>query len=464
MLSTSDALNHSIYEFGPFQVQSSERQLLRNGIKVPVTAKTFDTLLFLLQRRGRLVEKSEIMEAIWPDSFVEEGNLSVTIHMIRRALGDDGEHKYIETISKRGYRFAESAREIVKSSPEWSGVPRTHGLPLTRLPQDSKVQPAQWPSNDSKAYQFYLKGRYFWNKRTENGLRRSIECFQQATIEDPQYAVAYAGLADSYALLGSYGVEPAQQAYPSAKSAALKALQLDASLSETYTSLGMISFFYEWNWPQAEREFRCAIDLNPKYPLARTWYAVYLAAVGRNSEAIDEVQRAQELDPVSLIINTEVGRIFYLTHKHDQAVVAYRGVIDLDPHFARAHTRLGMAYAAERNFGEAINEFQQAKQISGHDPYLDGLLGFAYALSGSTAKARKVLKELMQRLHREYVPAFSMALVYIGLGDRDQAMELLAKSSSDRSTYMVFAKADPLLDSVRLDPRFSSLLDRMGLQ
>jgi DNA-binding winged helix-turn-helix (wHTH) protein/TolB-like protein/Flp pilus assembly protein TadD len=622
-----------IYEFGAFRIDRFERQLLCSGSPVPVTAKAFDTLLLLVQRTGHLVEKSEIMQAVWPDSFVEEGNLTVTIHMLRKALGDDGgEHKYIETVAKRGYRFvrevhkpgspdlvlaiAESqAPAILGTTPPprpWSftnsvfrisiltlltflvvvyamrgrkqseGETKIHSLAvlpfrslgsdhtqdylahgitdgiITRLgatgkvdvrpvnylaeyghspvdplsvgrhekvdsiltgnfevlpdkvrvtaqlvrvsdgnllwtntftesPQrmfalegevenrvaesltsslgdETKIHAAKLENQNFKAYQLYLLGRYFWNKRTVDGLHRSIEYFQQATVEDPHYAVAFAGLADSYALLGSYGVEPSEQAYPNAKSAALRALQIDDSLSEAHASLGMISFYYEWNWQRAELEFRRSIKLNPNYPVAHEWFAENLAAVGRTEEALAQVQRAQELDPLSLIINTGIGRVFYLTRRYDQAVVAYRKVIDLDPQFARAHTRLGMTYAAERRYADAIREFQLAQQLSGPDPYLDGLLGYVYGLSGKTAKARKLLQELTAKhSRREFVPAFTMALICIGLGERDQALDWLSESYADRSCYMVFAKTEPLLDPVRSDPRFLELLNRLGL-
>jgi len=317
---------------------------------------------------------------------------------------------------------------------------------------------------DSKAYQLYVEGRYFWNKRTDEGLRRSIEYFQRATIEDQHYALAFAGLADSYTLLASYGVESAKQAYPNAKAAALKALELDPSLAEAHTSLGMVSFYYEWNWPQAEEEFRRSIKLNPNYPLAHTWYALDLAAMGRQEESITQMRRAADLDDLSLSINTELGRVYYWNHQYDRAIAAYRKAIDLDPQFARAHTRLGITYAAQRHFADAISEFKQARSLSGPDPYLDGLVGFAQAFSGNAGAAKKLLEELTERSQHEYVPAFSMALICIGLGERDLAFEWLAKSYQDRSTYMVWVKADPLLDSIRSDPRFTALLNQMGLQ
>jgi tetratricopeptide (TPR) repeat protein len=260
-----------------------------------------------------------------------------------------------------------------------------------RLSDSSKPPKADRQSHDFEAYKMYLEGRYFWNKRTEEGLRRSIELFQRATLEDPQYAAAYAGLADAYALLGSYGVEPAEQAYPSARSAALNAIRLDDSMPEAYASLGMISFYYEWNWRQAEEDFRHSIQLNPQYALAHTWYAVHLAAMGRNEEAVEQIQQAQRLNPLSLVTNTELGRVYYLVHDFEHSIQAYRRVIDLEPQFGRAHARLGMAYLAVGKFKDAAAEFQLAQKLSGSDPYLDGLLGYALARSGQITNAEKLL-------------------------------------------------------------------------
>lgn len=622
--------NGRIYKFGPFSIDQTERRLLREGIPVSVTAKAFDTLLLLVQRSKHLVEKSEIMQAIWPDSFVEEGNLSVTIHMLRKVLGDDSsEFKYIETVAKRGYRFVGEVQEVVASEfqlpctdvnesillpavgsrrtfstsiilrvaflilvaitvvfaamralkPSEAGA-RVRSLAvlpfrvwnsdsaesylrlgladaiITKLANsgqiiirptsavlkyaDSQADPlaigreqgvdailvgylevlpdhvratvqlirvsdggllwadtfekdpqqilalddavaervarslsVRLPSGtksfqahretDSKAYQLYLEGRYFWSKRTEQGLRRSIEYFQQATIEDAQYAPAYAGLADSYVLLDSYGVEPASQAYPMAKATALKALQLDDSLAEAHASLGMVYFYYEWNWSEASKEFKRAIALNPNYALARSWYALSLGSIGKYDEALYQARLAQSVDPLSLEIYTVVGRIFYLNHQYDQSITAYRKVIDLDPHYARAHVRLGMTFAAQGAFGDAIHEFEESQRLSGSDPYVEGLMGYAVSRSRDTGRAHNMLQDLSQHSRGKEVPAFSMALIFIGLGERDQAIAWLTKSYQDRSSYMVYAKTEPLLDPVRSDPRFSALLRQMGL-
>jgi tetratricopeptide (TPR) repeat protein len=308
-----------------------------------------------------------------------------------------------------------------------------------------------------------LEGRFFWNKRTADGLRRSIEFFQRAVIEDSGYAAAYAGLADSFVLLDSYGVEPASRAYPLAKATALKALQLNDSLAEAHASLGMVYFYYEWNWSAADKEFKRAIALDQNYALARSWYALNLGAMGQYEEALDQVRRALELDPLSLEINTVVGRIFYLSRQYDQSIYAYRKVIDLDRHYARAHARLGMTYAAAEVFGDAIREFEESQRLSGSDPYIQGLTGYACAKSGNIAGAHELLGELNQRSRQQDVRAFGLALICIGLGKIEEAVAWLTKSYEDRSSYMAYAKTDPLLDPVRPNQQFAALLRQMGL-
>jgi DNA-binding winged helix-turn-helix (wHTH) protein/Flp pilus assembly protein TadD len=564
-----------IYEFGPFRVLPSDRLLVRSGEHVPLTAKAFDVLLVMIRKRGHLVEKSALMMAVWADSFVEEGNLAVTISMLRKALDENGEHKYIQTVPGHGYRFVADVREIAEIR-SLAVLPFQHSNPLQETPEylavgladsiitklvgtgelvvrstsavlkyvDAPIDPvavgreqkvdaivtgyidtsfnpvritaqmiwardgsliwadtfeedpqrifaiggrvadriAQLTSNSTRtrraeqkrmprpetqnpeAYRLYLQGRYFWNKRTKKGLLRSIEYFRQATTEDPQYSLAYAGLADSFVLLGSYGVESAQRVYPSAEAAARKALELDDALAEAHASQGMISFYFEWNWTKAEEEFRLAIALNPNYALTCEWYAIALAALGRQKDALDQIRRAQSLDPLSLIINTAVGRVFYLGRHYDLAINAFCNVFDLDPNFARAHTHLGTVYAARGGFDEALREFEEARRLSEFDPYLNGLIGYTYALSGDTGKAHEVLASLSQQSDsNRYVPAFTIALVYIGLGDKGLAFKWLERAWHERSTYLAFAKTDPLLDQVRSDPRFNDLLRQMKL-
>jgi DNA-binding winged helix-turn-helix (wHTH) protein/TolB-like protein/Flp pilus assembly protein TadD len=318
-------------------------------------------------------------------------------------------------------------------------------------------------TNNAEAHELYLRGRYFWSTRTGDGLRRSIDYLQQATTKDPEYARAYAGLADSYVLLATYGVESPQKAYPASRGAALNALRLDNSLAEAHAALGMIAFYYGWNWSESEHEFQLALALNPNDAGAETWYGLNLVAMGRVEEAMDLVQRAKEIDPLSPEINVALGRLYYSSRQYEKAINVYRKVIELNPNFARAHMRLGMTYMAQRALGDSLYEFEEAKRLAPDDPYVDGLLGCAEALSGNTLAAQKLLEGLTLRSSEQYVPAFSIVLVYIGLGERDRALEWLERAYQDRSAYMVYAKTDPLLDPLRSDPQFISILHRMRL-
>lgn len=319
-------------------------------------------------------------------------------------------------------------------------------------------------SENSKAYRLYLEGRYFWNQRTTEGLRKGIECFRRAIKEDPEYALAFSGLADSYVLLASHGVQSALDALPIAKEAAQTALKLDASLAEARTSLGMVHFYYEWDWEKARQEFQQAIFLNPNYIVARMWYASNLATLGKFNEALLQVRHAEDLDPLSLGVHIKAGRLHYWSRDYTQAISSFRKVLGLNPLHARAHTRLGMTYAAKQAYQEALDEFKTAQQIAGADPYLDGLIGYVQARSGRRSTAAKILKDLKTRALNAYVPAFSAALIHIGLNDDQSALTWLEKAYDDRSAYMVFAKVEPLLDPMRSHPRFTELLARMNLQ
>jgi tetratricopeptide (TPR) repeat protein len=225
----------------------------------------------------------------------------------------------------------------------------------------------------------------------------------------------------------------------------------------------MIAFYYGWNWSESEHEFQQALALNPNDAGAESWYSLNLTAMGRVEEAMDLVQRAKEIDPLSPEINVVLGRLYYSSRQYEKATNVYRKVIELNPNFARAHMRLGMTYMAQRDFGDSIHEFEEAKRLAPADPYADGLLGCAEALSGNTAAAHKLLEELTLRSQDQYVPAFSIALIYIGLGEHDRALDWLERAYQDRSAYMVYAKTDPMLDPLRSDPQFISLLHRMRL-
>lgn len=323
----------------------------------------------------------------------------------------------------------------------------------------------EWPGEEttnSQAYSLYLHGLYFLNKRTPDSIRQSINYFHQAIAKDQGYAPSYADLAVAYVSLGSYGESPVQL-YPNAQEAASKAVDLDHSLAAAHAALAMESFHYGWQWAEAEKQFQSAIYLNPTDAMDHAWYAQYLAAMGRNKEALEQAQHAQQLDPVSPTVNTAVGRVLYWDRDYDRAIDRFREVLTLEPQFSNAHTRLGVAYLAKGDLGDAVREFETARKLTDTDEYLDGLLGYAEGRSGKTVEARKVLEDLIRKSHTQYVPAFCIALVYIGLGDHDRALDWLEKAYEDRSTYMVYAKTDALLDPIRSDRRFVDLIENMGL-
>ena len=629
------------YEFGPFQLDPPERLLRCDGQPVSLTPKAFDLLLVLVDRSGHLVEKEELLRIVWPSSFIEEGNLAVTISLLRKALNDDrGHHRYIETVSKRGYRFVAEVKRLddsalVIASANKAGVPPQLALRAEPIPQSA---PEQGPRHEEKlfgflmfggavlsllillglglayrkdltrqissapvinsiavlpfqalgtnspdkflelgmadavitrlantgritvrptsaiqqyagthlspqavgreqgvdavldgriqrdadrvrvtvqlirvrdgvqlwadtfdrkftdvfaledaladmaaqsirlkltgaetlkftkrstenpaAYEAYMKGRYFWNKRTDSGLKKGLDYFQEAIKLDPGFAEAFVGIADSYAMLGLYAVIPPTQAFPSAKDAGTRALQMDDSLATAHATLGFIEFYYDWNVSVADTEFQRALAENPHYAMAHSWYGESLAAKGDYPEAVLEAQRALQDDPLSMIVSSNAGWTFALAGQYDRSIETLKKAIDVDSAFPRTHFRLAEVYEQRGQYALAIQEFEQAVALSGGDPYYEGSLGHAYAASGDSDKARGVLRNLQSRPTSQYVPPYAVALVYAGLGDNDQAFRWLQKAVDGRSTPMVFFRSDPELAELRSDPRFAPI-------
>jgi tetratricopeptide (TPR) repeat protein len=314
-----------------------------------------------------------------------------------------------------------------------------------------------------EAYQLYLKGRFYANKRTGEAARKSIEYFNQAIEKDPNYALGYAGLADAYALLTTFSDSPPQESFPKSKAAARLALDLDEALAEAHASLASALFFYDRNFPEAEREFQRAIELNPNYATAHHWYGVtYLAKVERFDEAIAEVKRAQELDPLSLIINADLGNTYIQAHQYDKAIEQLQKTIEMDQSFYFAHWQLGVAYEMKGDFQNAIAEYQKARQLN-DDPWVLALLGHVSAATGRRDEALKILDQLNQISKQRFVKAYGFAVVYAGLGEKDQAFQWLEKSYQDREPRITRIKVDPLLDNLHSDPRFADLVRRVGL-
>ncbi len=631
-----------LYEFGPFQLDPPERLLLCDGQPVSLTPKAFDLLLVLVDRSGHLVEKEELLRIVWPGSFIEEGNLAVTISLLRKALNDDrGHHRYIETVSKKGYRFVAEVKRLDDSALVIASTSKPEALPnqelraeltvsragsesrvrvkgklfrflvfggvvlslliliglglahrkdlarqtsptpvinslavlpfqtlgtnspdkflelgmadavITRLgntgritvrptsaiqqyagtqlsPQavgreqgvdavlDGRIQRdadrvrvtvqlirvqdgvqlwadtferkftdvfaledaladmaaqsirlkltgaetlkfTKRSTENPAAYEAYMKGRYFWNKRTDSGLKKGLDYFQEAIKLDPGFAEAYVGVADSYAMLGLYAVIPPTEAFPAAKDAATRALQMDNSLATAHATLGFINFYYDWNVSVADTEFQRALQENSHYAMAHSWYGESLAAKGEYPEAVLEAQRALQDDPLSMIVSSNAGWTFALAGQYDRSIETLKKAIDVDPTFPRTHFRLAEVYEQRGQYALAIPEFEQAVLLSGGDPYYEGSLGHAYGASGAPDKARGVLRNLRSRPGNQYVPPYAVALVYAGLGENDQAFRWLQKAVEERSTPMVFFRSDPELAGVRSDARFAPL-------
>lgn len=624
----------ALYEFGPFRLDVVERLLLNADESIPLTPKAFDLLLLLVTNEGHLLEKDELMQRLWPDTFVEEANLSNNISLLRKALDDDvGKHRYIETVPRRGYRFVGEVRKInlvadlrqehyragthklqqdlVPAEAQRSrhpGIPvaillllvavvyiayRSWSSPiettkavssgeiksiavlpfktlvaedrdqtlelgmtdtlitkLTNLREivvrptsavrgyialdqdpiaagreqnvdsvlDGTIQKSGdrvrvtarllrtadgamlWAetfdtkftdvfqvqdsiselvatqlalnlsreehqrlkkhyTSNTEAYQLYLKGRYFLNASTEKDFRKSTDYFNEALEIDPTYALAYAGLADSYVQLGFFGLMPMNESHPKAKAAASRALEIDDQLGEAHASLAIILTTYYWDWSAAEDQFKRAIELNPNYAMTHNWYSQYLAYMGRSGEAIKEARRAQEIDPLSLFTNSNIGLVSFLARQYDDAIIASKKTLELDSDFAVAHMIMGLSYLQKKMYQESISELQKA---SDHPDSL-ALLGYAYGRSGRKDEARKVLNQLQQRSKEKYVASAPVAIVYIGLGDNDRAFEWLEKSLDERLWEIGTLKVNPIFDPLRSDERFKNLLHRVRL-
>ncbi|HWN08985.1 MAG TPA: tetratricopeptide repeat protein [Pyrinomonadaceae bacterium] len=667
-MTNKDRLPNTFYEFGPFRLDVSERILRRGNEPMTLTPKLFDTLLVLVERSGHIVEKSDLLEAVWPDTFVEESNLSSNVSLLRKALGEaEGGRPYIETIPKRGYRFADVVRELTPdyggddvivsrhvrervvareeieigdgdevaslAGPPFSAIdvssaraigagrrsgPGTNalilgvliilaaggviymfvypgrrepparsaevkslavlpfkllgggagdehlglgiadalitkfsntrhitvrptsamrkfdigeqnaatagrelgveavlegtiqragdrlrltvqlvraqdGTPLwaekfdakfsdvfamqdsiseqvatalmLKLTSEERQRLAKRYTSNAAAYEAYLRGRYFWSKRTPDAYKKAIEYFGQAISIDPTYALAYAGLADCYQILPPYGSVP-PDARAKARSAALKALQLDDNLAEAHASMGVIKHAFDWDFAGAEVEFKRAIDLNPNYPLARLWYAQHLAHLGKREESFAEARRARELDPLSMVIWSESGWVYYIAGEHDQAVTLLNKALEIDPDFARAHYILAITLGESGKLEEQMAALRKMTALSGGDPKeFDRAMAptlEAFRVGGAKAAWRKSAATLAERIKQNLTSARVVGTHYARAGDKDDAFFWLEKSYEERDPGLVMLKAAPDFASLRSDSRYTDLLRRIG--
>ena len=567
----------NLFQFGAFRLDAGERVLLRDGRLVPLPAKVLSTLLLLVRNNGHVVEKDVLMNEVWPDEYVEEGNLAQHIFMLRRALGESTENpRYIETVPRRGYRFVAKMIEPEKKAHD-EGINSLAVLPfinasndpnmeylsdgitesimnsLSHLPQlkvmarstvfrykGAGIDPREaghslgvravimgivqqlgeqlvisaelvdvedgsliwgeqyhrkssdifslqdeltWEipeklrlrltgeqkekltkrfTENREAYEFYLKGRYAWGRRGIEDLKKGVEYFQQAIAEDPNYSLAHAGIADCLVLLGLFGAYSPREIMPQAKAAAMKAIQLDGSLGEACASLGQIKLIYDWDWSAAGADFKQAVSLNPTYPTAHQWHGEYLVSMGLFDQGVVELKRARDLDPLSLIINTNLGLNFYFARRYDLGIEQLNRALELEPNFFRAHLHLGMCYERKLMYREAIAELEKARSISENSWTLAGL-GHCHASFGARAEAERFLDGLLELSRRQFVSCATIAVVYAGFGDRvDQTMEWLEKAYEERSGLLIWLKVWPIFDQLRSDLRFVRLLRRIG--
>jgi TolB-like protein/Tfp pilus assembly protein PilF len=566
--------------FGVFTVDLNSGELYKQGRKVKLQQKPFQILAALLERPGEVVTREEMRRQIWPpDTFVDfDHSLKTAISKIREALGDSAEKpRYLETLSRRGYRFIAAVEELPTAAPlgdkirlavlpfenlsndreqeyfsdgmtdetiaqlgsaqpqQLAVIARTsamhykrtdkrldqigHELNVNHIVEGSvrragdrvritaqlvrvsdqthlwahsyerdlrdmlalqsevaqaisseiqvKLTPQHWARNvnalpaNRQAYEAYLRGRYCWSRRTQEGIQKGIDYFQQAIAHDSNYALAYAGLADCYRIQAVCGWLAPSITRGKALAAASKALEIDNRLSEAHRALGAVRFRFDWEWTRSEAELVRALELNPSDAEAHRVYALYLQAVGRVEEAISEVERARELDPLSLLMETGLGRALYFARRYEAAISQCHRALELDPDYIPARFNLGRALVETGKAAEAIGEFKKASR-RGEVLYLAGL-GYAYGRAAQQERARGVLKRLEILARHRYVSAYEMAKVHMGLGQLERALEWLERAYAERAVGVVAVKVDPVFDALHSDPRFQTLLQRMGL-
>ncbi len=409
--------------------------------------------------KGRTVDAQTVgrelgTRAVFTGSVAQHGNvLSVNVELIDAA---DNSHLWGRRFEGEPSGILSFQEEITRAIPA-----RLH----MQAGADEKARMAALYSTNNEAYRLYLKGRYQWNKRSPDALLKGVALFQQALEADPSYALAYAGLADSYNLLGSiqYGVMSPGYAMPMARKSAEKALAIDGELAEAHVSLAHVKFFYDWDWAGAEKEYRRAIDLNANYATAHQWYGDYLLLRAGSDAALVEKRLALELDPTSPVIVMDAGSMMYYLRKYDSAIVQCRTALEMDETFFPAHMLLGRTYVQLRRLPDAIAEFLLVRNAAPQFSLPVALLGHAYAVAGRKQEAEKALATLQKMAKERYVAPHELAAIYLGLGNDMRAMDYLEKACQEHSGLMVYLRLEPLLDPLRGEPRFQQLVRKVGL-
>jgi TolB-like protein len=572
-----------VYKFGEFRIEVGKRLLLRGGAPVALTPKAFDTLLHLIQNRQRVVEKDELMQAIWPDTSVEENNLNQNISTLRRVLGEArGENRYIATTPGKGYRFIadvegegalsvpvqaapervtlavlpfenlssdpereyladglteETIAALGQIDPEHLGVigrtsvmiykktTKTLGeigselgasylvestlrgeggrfrvtSKLIRVKNQVQVWTASYDgepasvlnfqrelsaaiaeqirlrlsperlsalarrqTRNAEAYDLYLRGLHYWHQLTPPTTRRAVECFSHAAQLDPEYALAWSGLADANAASPINGDAPPLVMWPLAREAAARSVAAEPNLAEAQTSLGFVKFWFDWDWLMAEAAYRKAIELDPNYPMAHRMLGIALAHMGRYAEARPEMARLRELDPLLAVNHALSAQVAFAGREYAAALQFARQAIVVDPEFWIGLFQLGQAYEQSGESELALEALNKAGRLSGGNSKAISLRGYLFAKLGRANEAREVLGTLEAIARERYVPPYAMALVHAGLGESELALEWLDQALAVRDVHLAFLPVDPKWDAFRGDPRFQALLKRCG--
>ena len=407
--------------------------------------------------KGRHIEVQKIARELKVNKLLlgwvsrRSDDVSIGVELVE---GSDNSQIWGEQYTRKFTDVVQIQEEIVKD------ISTKLKLKLTRK---EKKHLSKQHKTGNEAYQLFLKGRYHWNKRDPDSFKQSISFYNQAIEKDPTYALAYSGLSDSYALIGIYGYLPAKDVWPKAKAAALKALEIDPDMAEAHNALGAVESSYEWNWAKAEKSFQHSIALNPNYATAHQWYAGQLRILGQFEDALREIHKAQEIDPLSLQISTDVGRLHYNAREYDLAVQEYQKVLELDPYFYPAHLWLGLALLEKRDFALAIESLQTALALSGNFAAVAAILGYAFGIFGKRTEAQKIMKELKSRAKNEYISAAYFAWVHVGLNDLDAAFQYFDKAFEERSWWIVYLKIWSSPEQMTKDARYTKLLKKIGL-
>ena len=431
--------------FGPFEADLKNRELRKHGIRIKLQRKPFQILEFLLQRPGQLVLRNDLAQLLWPGMHVSfDRSLNTAVNALRRALGDTSRNaRYIETRTGLGYRFMAS----VEGFGGAAGARADTGIQLvqsnaagTDMPQDC------------------LKGRYFCHKLTEEDLHKGVAHFNAALAQNPNCAFAYAGLADAYCLSALLNMGPPSEIYPRAKEMALNALRARPDLGDAHASLASVKRLFEWDLAGAEAEYLTALVVSNNSAMVHQAYGAHLAATGKAEEALRELRRSEEIDPLSAMVNVGVAWGLYVTRDFQGASEQCWKVLAMEPKFAAAQYTLGIAYAQMGLTEDAVVELQNARTCSGDQPAVLAALAHVYACAGLSSEATGVLGELEDLSQRRYVSPYWLALVYSGLGDRGRALELLGRAYEERDVWMTWLRVEPRFDALRPEPHFQELL------